>query len=856
MSDSSNLIYPLKHPPLAHYSVKDAAIFFGREKESERLGELCRQSDLVVVYGTSGSGKTSLIECGLATQFSPYDWFPVYLRRGVNSWSDGLLQQLKKKTTHCPAVAEEDNQLTDKASEVAKALQQLYQDRLVPIYLIFDQFEELFTLGDNQEYHDLIQQVDEILNLPFPVKVIISIREEYLGPLYVWEQKHPGVLHHRLRIGRMDQLLVERILKGIFQDNTLIDLEGFEKENFEGKEKNINQFTAALYDKISKSNSSPSNTEVHIPISLPYLQVYLNRLYFLRVEDKQHQDKVTFSIESLNRLGSLDKVLDNFLQEQVKEIAKSPQLKEKNKISEETVWGYLKFFITEKGTKRPHTAQELEEKFNEIKESFLRKELEDRFVIRVREDDGQYELYHDTLALCLVDRLSQQERLILQAQRVVEAKFSVEKTHRRPLDRIELNLTKGVKDGANFSEEQKEYITWSRKFNQRRRVTIITITSIFVAILNITTIYITKIDSEKRIADFTRKIIEDNTLETSMRLAEFYDNKLEYNRTIDSLLSQRTLLSEMINQTEINKEQQIKKLEEIIDKYETQLAGTYELLARIQLDNANLKRDSTSIKDSLVAYLDTIGDFKVKLADAIIHKKTISELDSVKTLIEYENGFLQNRVRLLIIINKLFEATFRQEGQYHLAFQSENGFFFISKEKDTLNDKFYEAAEPFNEVNFAKVEYDDQLYWLDQDGSEYPVVTSLNGLGERPSVIDLSNSKDTLQLNAYSNFVLPILILEGVPLSSSMVSSLSPIWNGPLYLNLSHTNLQTIPITADWSELRSLDLSHTPVKFIPPSIIRNMQQLKYLNLRGTQIPEDRIASIKLELPNPDCEVIY
>ena len=65
------------------YDSQDKEIFFGREEEIEQLYKLIFQTNLMLVYGQSGTGKTSLIQCGLANRFKPTSPslnYPVKLR--------------------------------------------------------------------------------------------------------------------------------------------------------------------------------------------------------------------------------------------------------------------------------------------------------------------------------------------------------------------------------------------------------------------------------------------------------------------------------------------------------------------------------------------------------------------------------------------------------------------------------------------------------------------------------------------------------------------------------------------------------------------------------------------------------
>src|ERR1039457_1812447 len=123
---------------LDSYTSEDKDIFFGREKEVEELYYKILDGNLLIVYGTSGSGKTSLIQCGLASKFQDADWMPVIVRRGNN------INVSLKKTLQQVA-----NTPLKEKNTLKEDIRSVYLDHFKPIYLLFDQFEELFIFGDN-----------------------------------------------------------------------------------------------------------------------------------------------------------------------------------------------------------------------------------------------------------------------------------------------------------------------------------------------------------------------------------------------------------------------------------------------------------------------------------------------------------------------------------------------------------------------------------------------------------------------------------------------------------------------------------------------------------------------------------
>src|SRR5262249_36114676 len=118
---------------LDSYTSDDRDIFFGREKEVEELYYKVLDGNLLIVYGSSGTGKTSLIQCGLATKFDDADWMPVIIRRGEN-----LNDSLKKALENLALVPLKANH------SLPKNIHSVYLDHFKPVYLLFDQFEELF----------------------------------------------------------------------------------------------------------------------------------------------------------------------------------------------------------------------------------------------------------------------------------------------------------------------------------------------------------------------------------------------------------------------------------------------------------------------------------------------------------------------------------------------------------------------------------------------------------------------------------------------------------------------------------------------------------------------------------------
>jgi len=230
------------------YTVDDRAFFFGREKEIDKLYNMVFSTNLLLIYGPSGAGKTSLIQCGLASRFQDTDWHDIHVR-----WR-GDINKSMRTVLKKHAVAE----IAEDASTVAM-VQSIYLDHFKPLFLVFDQFEELYILGNEEERTLFINTISELLELDIPLKIIFSMREEYIARLYDFEQKVPNLFKNRFRIDPMDRETVASVIRGLAGHFNII---------LEDEEVTINKIT----DNISSAG--------HIQLS--YLQVYLDYLYVER----------------------------------------------------------------------------------------------------------------------------------------------------------------------------------------------------------------------------------------------------------------------------------------------------------------------------------------------------------------------------------------------------------------------------------------------------------------------------------------------------------------------------------------------------------------------------------------------
>ena len=313
------------------FTAEDKESFFGREQEAAQLHFMVQKTPLLLLYGLSGTGKTSLIQCGLANKFDGPDWLPVWIRRQGNL-NDSLLRAIDQLLPE-----------HERKGAVTDRVRALYNRYLRPVYLIFDQFEELVILGKNDETEQqaFAKNLKHLVQSGMPCTSILVIREEYIGSLFWLEREIPMLFEYRMRIEPMSRRKVESVLKQSFA-NFNIAVEPPEADRY-----------GEIIENVSKGRSG---------IELPYLQVYLDALYrndYARTEKEgalsvnaRGYPALLFTQTEIRQFGDIDDVLDRFVTEQQQEIRQSLAM-DFPKINPETVKKVLNGFVSEEGTKRP-----------------------------------------------------------------------------------------------------------------------------------------------------------------------------------------------------------------------------------------------------------------------------------------------------------------------------------------------------------------------------------------------------------------------------------------------------------------------------------------------------------------------
>ena len=224
---------------LFSYSEETRAYFHGRDEEAAELARRVQRKLLTVLFGQSGLGKTSLLRAGIVPRLRAEGYCPVYVRVDYAPDSPAPSEQIKQAIFRAtaaagywtrPGAAIKGESLWEFMHHRGDLLRDAEGRTLLPL-LIFDQFEEIFTLAQaddagrvraRQFIEDLadlvenrppaalearIEEDDEAAeDFDFAradYRILIALREDYLAHLEGVKSTMPSITQNRMRLARM-----------------------------------------------------------------------------------------------------------------------------------------------------------------------------------------------------------------------------------------------------------------------------------------------------------------------------------------------------------------------------------------------------------------------------------------------------------------------------------------------------------------------------------------------------------------------------------------------------------------------------------------------------------------------------
>ena len=224
---------------LFSYSEETRAYFHGRDEEAAELARRVQRKLLTVLFGQSGLGKTSLLRAGLVPRLRNEGYCPIYVRIVYAPDSPAPAEQIKQAIFRAtaaagywtrPGSAAEGESLWEFMHHRGDLLRDADGQMLVPL-LIFDQFEEIFTLAQADDVgklraREFLEQLADLVENRPPAalearieqddnaaedfdfaradyRVLIALREDYLAHLEGVKTIMPSITQNRMRLARM-----------------------------------------------------------------------------------------------------------------------------------------------------------------------------------------------------------------------------------------------------------------------------------------------------------------------------------------------------------------------------------------------------------------------------------------------------------------------------------------------------------------------------------------------------------------------------------------------------------------------------------------------------------------------------
>lgn len=237
-------------PGLMPFTETTSAFFHGRETETAELQRLIKRETLTTLFGQSGLGKSSLLNAGLFPRLRSEDFFPIYIRLDMADTAADFATQVK--TTIISNCAEHG--VDAPVSDPDETLWQYFhrqdvdfwsaKNRLLTLVLVFDQFEEIFTLGSHAESLEqrcqaFLAELADLIEDRMPAtltkaieshpergaqlvyskrayKIVFSFREDYLPEFESLRTLIRPIMQNRMRLTCMsgDQALAAILQSG------------------------------------------------------------------------------------------------------------------------------------------------------------------------------------------------------------------------------------------------------------------------------------------------------------------------------------------------------------------------------------------------------------------------------------------------------------------------------------------------------------------------------------------------------------------------------------------------------------------------------------------------------------------
>ena len=406
-------VVPIPDQPykfLDSFETEDAGIFFGRQEDSHRLADKILSHRLVVLYGGSGTGKTSLIRAGVAPILARRGCLPVVVRP-----ADGPALATRRE------LREKLEGLPDLTTDLPTFLQAAERatDKLIVVFL--DQFEEFFLrFGDESRASFIAELARCHQSEALDTRFILSIREDFFVRLHEFEGQLPAIFDSRYRLERLTR---ENARDAIVEPVKLFDV-AYEERLVE-----------RLLDDLYEEGVGP-----------PQLQIVCDRLY-----RQFGQAGQTIALADYEELGGAKEILAGYL-DSVLAGYEGQEL--------EVAQGILMTLVTSQETKALVSFDTIVAEVGrgrEAVEATLRSLIDQRLVRGVRSSE-YYELTHDYLVEGIKGWISEDAKRVKEAREMLSRALADWRSSRVLIDLMKLQRIDAQRERLAFGRAESELL--------------------------------------------------------------------------------------------------------------------------------------------------------------------------------------------------------------------------------------------------------------------------------------------------------------------------------------------------------------------------------------------------------------